>query len=343
MSTPTAATRMSGAARRLAGIICLAALASLPGRGTAMRQGDAPLAAGPPIAVPGTTGRFDFIEAVEGMDRLLASHTGNGTLDVFSLETGALEQKVAVGAAQSVAVDAAGGKYYVACSQPPQLAIVDRKTLTKTGAVPLGGPADLVALDTKRGRVYVGHDDASELWVVDPKSQKIVATVAFPPGEGPEGVVYDAGADRIYQSIKTADAIVMIDPASNTVKARWPTTPAARPHGLALDAARHRLFSAGANGKLAVLDARTGKVVASVEIANNVDQVGFDPEKRRVYCGSSTGVVSVVEETDDGARLVANVKTAPGAKSIAVDPKRHAVWTCYGSPQASYLIRLAAP
>ena len=35
------------------------------------------------------------------MDRLLASHTGNGTLDVFDLGTGALVQKVPVGAACS--------------------------------------------------------------------------------------------------------------------------------------------------------------------------------------------------------------------------------------------------
>jgi DNA-binding beta-propeller fold protein YncE len=224
-----------------------------------------------------------------------------------------------------------------------QVAVVDRKTLAKTGAIPLNGPADLIAMDTRRGHLYVGHDDAGEIWVCDAKSEKVIGKVTFPAGEGPEGVLYDAGSDRVYQSVKTDDSVLEIDPASNRIMARWPTGPATGPHGLAMDADRHWLFSAGANGKLAVLDARSGNRVAEVDIASGVDQIGFDPGKRRVYCGSRTGVISVVAETATGAVLLENVKTATGAKSIAVDPKRHDVWTVYGSPQASFLMKLTAP
>jgi DNA-binding beta-propeller fold protein YncE len=301
------------------------------------------LVAQPAIAIAGANGRFDFIEVDEGMDRLLASHTGNGTLDVFALGTGALIRKVPVGAAQAVAIDAAGGNYYVTCSAEKQVAVVDRKTLAKTGTIAVSGPPDLIALDTRRGHLYAGHDDANEIWVCEPKSRKVVATITFPSGEGPEGIVYDREADRVYQTVKTDDSILEIDPASNSVKARWSTAPAKSPHGLALDARRHRLFSAGANGQLAVLDAQSGQRVAAVDIASGVDQIAFDPAKDRVYCGSRDGVVSVVQETASGATLIENVKSAPGAKSIAVDPKRHDVWTCYGSPQASYLMKLVAP
>src|SRR5207237_8159034 len=95
-----------------------------------------------------------------------------------------------------------------------QVAVAARKTLAKTGSIPLAGPADLLALDTKRGRLYVGHDDAAEVWVCDPKTMKVIATVPFPGGEGPEGVVYDPAADRVYQSIKIGDTILTIDPGS---------------------------------------------------------------------------------------------------------------------------------
>ena len=298
VSTPP---RSAAGARRPIRVFYLAGLTAAFGVGVTFSHGaTAPLVAEPAIAIPGAMGRFDFIEVDASMDRLLASHTGNNTLDVFALGTGALIQKVPVGAAQAVAVNEADGKYFVTCSREKQVVVVDRKTLAKTGSIALDGPPDLIALDTKRDHLYVGHDDAGEVWVCDAKSKKVLTRVAFPAGEGPEGIVYDPGADRIYQSVKTDNSVLEIDPASNTVTGHWPTTPATAPHGLAIDAGRHWLFSAGANAKLAVLDARTGKLVAAVDIAKGVDQVAFDPGTHHLYCGSSTGVVSVVEETDWG-------------------------------------------
>src|SRR5581483_8054539 len=74
------------------------------------------LVAQKPMNIPNAVGRFDFIEVDHAMDRLLCSHTGNGTLDVFALGSGALIRSVRVGAAQSVAIDPASRQYYVTCS-----------------------------------------------------------------------------------------------------------------------------------------------------------------------------------------------------------------------------------
>ena len=133
---------------------------------------EAPLTAGQPILVPGTKGGFDFIEIDATKNRLLADHTGNGSLDVFNLADGKLIKSVATGNAQGVAVDDAGGKYYVSVSKPAKLAIVDRETLAVTGEVPLAGPADALTFNTKNGCAYVGHDDAKELWVVDVEARQ---------------------------------------------------------------------------------------------------------------------------------------------------------------------------
>ena len=169
----------------------------------------------------------------------------------------------------------------------------------------------------------------------------MVATVAIP--EAPEYAVYDAGSDQIFQNIKSSDELVVIDPSANTVKAHWPTKPALKPHGLALDAATHRLFVAGNNGKLAILDSTSGKVVGTVDIAPGVDQIVFDPGNKRVYCGAAGGVISVVQETAEGATLLGNVKTVGKGKTLTVDPKTHAVWTAYGDKTASYVLKLTVP
>ena len=319
--------------------IALLLFAALSGSMCLGADSAAPLAAEEPIVVPDSKGGFDYLQVDEPLRRLLANHTGNNTLDVFELDSGKLIKHVPTGKAQGVAVDTKADKYFVSVSREKLVVIINRQTLEKIGEVKLTGPADAITLDSKNGCLYVGHDDANEVWVVNGQSQSIVATISIP--EGPEYVLYDPASDRIFQNIKSNDSLLVIDPGSNTIKERWPTAPAKRPHGLAFDGSTHRLFCAGANGKLAVIDSNSGKVLTSVDIANGVDQIAFDAMKKRVYCASSTGVISVIEETAEGAASLGNVKTAPGAKTITVDPKTHAVWIAYADKEHSYVRKLA--
>ncbi len=299
-----------------------------------------PLIAEQPIVVPDSKGGFDYLQVDEVQRRLLANHTGNNTLDVFDIDTGKLLKHVPTGKAQGVAVDSKAGKYFVSVSREKLVVVINSQTLEKTGEIKLTGPADALVLDPKNDCLYVGHDDATDLWVINTKTEKIVATITIP--EGPEFVLYDPTSDKIFQNIKSNDSLLVIDPVSNTVKQIWPTAPAKHPHGLALNTKTHRLFCAGQNGKLAVMDSASGKVITTVDIAPGIDQIAFDQEKQRVYCASSTGVISVVEETADGAKFLGNVKTAPGAKTITVDPKTHAVWIAYADKQHSYVRKLNA-
>ena len=298
----------------------------------------APLKADAPIVVPDSKGRFDFIEVDTVARRLLANHTENKTLDVFDLDSGKLLKHVPTGSAQGVAVDEKGGKYYVGVSKEKVLVAIDAKTLEKTGEVALSGPADDALFCPKNGRVYVCHDDAKELWVVDPATLKIVASVAI--GEAPEVLVWDAGAGRIYQNIKTTSMVSVIDPTTNKVEHDWSVQPATSPHGLAFDPGTHLLFVAGGNGKLTVLDSATGKLITTVAIPGGVDQIAIDPALRRIYCPSGSGTLAVVQETAAGAEPAGEIAIAKGCRSVAVDPKTHAVWLAYAEGDKSYVRRL---
>ncbi len=320
---------------------CWLTIASLCVAATLAGAADAPLVAQPPIVVPDSKGGFDYLQVDDAQRRLLCNHTGNGSLDVFNADTGVLIKHIAVGAAQGVAIDVKGGKYIVSVSREKKAVIIDSKTLAILSEVKLAGPGDAIEHDPKNDCVYIGHDDAPGIFVVNVKSGKVVTTITIP--EGPEYILYDAGSDRVYVNIKSSDEMLVIDPASNTVKEHWPTAPAKRPHGLAFNPKTQRFFSAGANGKLAVIDAKTGKVITSVDIAPGIDQIAFDADKKRIYCASSTGVISVVEETADGAISLGNVKTAKGAKTVAVDPKTHAVWVAYGEAGQSFIRKLTLP
>ena len=294
----------------------------------------ASLTAGDPILLENTKGNFDFIRMDNARHRLLLAHTGNKTLDVFDVDAKRLLKSVPTGAAQDAAVDGKRGWYYAAVSAPPRLAIVDAEKLEMIGEVPLAAAADLMAFNPENGLAYVCNDTAPELWVIDPQAKKILTTITF-MGKGMEDLVFDPSYKRLYQVEKTGDGLFVVDPANHKIVENWSTAPAGGPHGVALVPEADLLFAAGANGKLALINRSTGKLVASADIAPRVDEMAYDPQLHQAYCASSGGQITVVAL--DGEKLTV-VGTLPGGgKSVVVDPKTHTVWNAYSKGGQSFV------
>jgi DNA-binding beta-propeller fold protein YncE len=285
------------------------------------------------IEIAGAKGHFDFLHFDPANKRLVACHTKDGTVDVIDPATGKILARIPTGAAQDAAIDEKTGKYFATISDLKHVAVIDSATLKVTNTVPTEGELDAILLDPKNRRVYATHDHGNEVWVVDADTEKLVATMAIPGS--PEVMAYDPVKDRVYLNIVPTHETVVIDPKTETVVDHWSNLPAQKPHGLVLDADTGRLFSAGANGQMAVIDTGTGKVIATVKIADRVDEVAFDPGLRRVYCAAD-GVISVVQETPDGAVSLGDVTTVKGGKNVAVDPQTHTVWTMSTDGTNSY-------
>src|SRR6202453_1595253 len=235
-----------------------------------------------PVELTGTQGRFDFIKVDSARHRLLASHTGNGSLDIIDLATSKLIKSGPTGNAQGVAIDDAGGRYFVSLSSPPQMVTVDAKTLAITGKVPLPDAADILAYRPQADRVYVCNDTKPELWVIDPAAQKIVTTLTM-PGSGMEDVASNPQDQFLYQNLKDSNLLAQIDATSLKVVSTWPTAPAEKPHGLALVPELNSVLVVGGNGKLVLMSLTDGKVTASADVAPKVDEIAYDPGYARAY------------------------------------------------------------
>jgi DNA-binding beta-propeller fold protein YncE len=310
--------------------------------GSIAAPAEEPLSAGAPVVLPGTHGKFDFLAIDLPARRLLAAHTGNGSLDVIDLDTREVVKIVPTGKAQSSAVDAKTGSYYVGSSEPAQLVTIDAAKLEVTNTVPLRGPADLIACDSQSGKVYVGHDDGQDLWVVDPAQKKVTASIHL-PGEAPEDLAFDMAHRRLFQSMKTGDIVAVIDLATGTVEKTWPTAPAQSPHGMAVVPESDALLIAGGNGKLVMMSQKDGREMASTDIPPRVDQIAYDADLHRVYCASGTGKIAIVSVENGTLRNVGEVASAPGAHSIAVDPKTHVVWIAYAKDETSIVQPFTQP
>jgi DNA-binding beta-propeller fold protein YncE len=293
-----------------------------------------PLIAHAPIIVPGGPGGFDWMLVDRTQNRLYASHGATKTLTVLDLNTQAVRQ-IPTGDVAGIAVDTPDGKVF-AGGGDQKVVVLNNQTLAKIGEIALTGPVDDIKFDPKNRMIYADHDDGNEVWVIDAKTEKLVGSITI--AGAPEEMAYDLAADTLYQNIKPADCVDVINPATGKVTATWSTVPARSPHGLALDPLTGRLFSAGGNGQLAVLDIKTGKVIASTAIAPKTDQIAFDPKNKRIYCASH-GFISVVQETADGVRPLGDVPSPTGAHTLAVDPTTGDVWVCYTDASSSYLER----
>src|SRR3989442_15506760 len=88
--------------------------------------------------------------------------------------------------------------------------------------------------------------------------------------------------------------------------------------------ASNRIFS-GCNKTSVVVDASTGKIVASITNGTRVDALGWDPSKKLIFIpnGGEGNVTVVHQDSPDKYTVVATVPTFAGAKTITVDPKTH--------------------
>ena len=163
------------------------------------------------------------------------------------------------------------------------------------------------------------------LTALDPKSGDIAATVEL-EDTAPEGAAAD-GKGHIFVNNERKNTIQVIDTKTWKATASWPLAPCEGPTGIAYDPATNRIFS-GCNKTSVVVDATSGKVVATIANGSRVDALGWDPGRKLIYVpnGAEGNVTVVHQDGADKYSVIATVATVAGAKTIAVDTANHNVY-----------------
>jgi DNA-binding beta-propeller fold protein YncE len=112
------------------------------------------------------------------------------------------------------------------------------------------------------------------------------------------------------------------------VTRRWSLAPCTEPTGLAIDREHHRLFSGCHSKIMAISDANAGKMIATVPIGEGVDDDAFDPATGLAFASNGDGTITVVhEDSPTSFHPVASVPTSRGARTMALDPRTHRIYT----------------
>ena len=207
---------------------------------------------------------------------------------------------------------------------PEQIVTFDLKTLQRTATTKVGDDPDSIIYDAPSGRVFAFQGDPMQGNAIDAKTSKVDKVIAL--GGNPEFAVSD-GMGNVYVNLKNKSELAQIDSKTLSIKNHWPLAPCEGPSGLAMDVANRRLFSVCGNGKMVVMDADTGKIVAALPIGALPDGAAYDPETKIAFASNRDGTLTVVQQVSkDEYKVAQNVKTEPGARTMALDTKTHKVY-----------------
>jgi hypothetical protein len=88
---------------------------------------------------------------------------------------------------------------------------------------------------------------------------------------------------------------------------------------LAIDTSTRHLFSVCDGKKMAVVDANTGKVLATPAIGEGPDAAGFDAKDKLAFSSNGDGTLTVVDAGNSSFPVVQNLTTRKGARTMTFD------------------------
>ena len=305
----------------------------------------APIAAGFAASTPeykvintyklGGDGGWDYLTADASARRLYISRSSH--VIVMDLDSGKVVGDIAdTPGVHGIALAPELGRGFTSNGREGTVSIFDLKTLATSTKVKVGENPDAILYDPFSKRVFTFNGRSHDSSAIDAATGTVAGTIKL-DGK-PEFAATDENG-QVYVNIEDKSELTVIDPVKLAVKKTWPLAPCESPTGLSIDRKNLRLFVGCDNKMMAVVDATTGKMLATLPTGDGVDATKFDEETGLAFASAGEGVLTVVrEESPDKFSVAEDVPTQQGARTMAVDSKTHNVFLVtakFGPPPAA--------
>jgi DNA-binding beta-propeller fold protein YncE len=302
------------------------------------------------ILLPGNPLRFDISWVDQATGRYYLAEAGNAAVDVIDAENdlylgritgfhglglpddpcGAIEgmgpNGIVVTPNNQLWADDAHGTVKVFDlnkAEPPFSRVMPIATIS-TGA---NCRADEIGFDPKDHIVIVGNPEEKPPYasiISSDPPYTVLGKVPFEGARGFEQPLWDPElkGGRMLATVpgmgETSKVVVfnLKDPKSPSIEATYPTGNCGS--GLVLGPAQHLLVGCGGGKPLIVIDALTGKMLASVEGTKGADEVWYNPGDNNYYAPAGFGgmpTLSVIDASTN--KLLNNLPAGPGSHSVA--------------------------
>jgi DNA-binding beta-propeller fold protein YncE/mono/diheme cytochrome c family protein len=278
------------------------------------------------IPISGDTG-WDYITADSEGRRLYVPH---GTeVVVLDLDSGAIVGKVVgLKGVHGVAIAREFGRGFISASDPGSVAIFDLKTLTVIDKLRVGDDPNGIIYDPKTRRVFTADRGSMRVTAIDAKTGMIAGTIENLGGRTEHLASDEAG--HVFLNMQDVGKLYKLDAQGLKVMETWQLAPpCGQPSSMDMDRIHNRIFVGCRSGLFTVVDGATGKIATTQPIGLGVDALEYDPKTASIYVSTEggDGALSIFhQESLDKYALAENVKTLPGARTMALDHKTGRVY-----------------
>ena len=208
------------------------------------------------------------------------------------------------------------------------------QTLKQIATFDLPGPGgkrfDYLTIDADDHYLISAHLAAGQTYVIDLRTNKVVATITDTPGA--EGVEYVPELKKFYTSNAGDNTIGIVDLKQMKVIKKLKTE--AKPDGSAYAAPFHKLYVSDERGKAeAIVDVTKDEIIKTLHFDSETGMPQYDPVAKRVYVNlQDQNIFAIIDPATDevvGRYPVGRCKENHG---MTLDPEHHrAFLSCEGN------------
>jgi YVTN family beta-propeller protein len=270
----------------------------------------------------GGEGGWDYLVAQPETGRLFVSHAKQ--VVVVDLKTKSIIGSIAANGVHGIALAPDLQRGFISNGADNTVTIFDLTTLKILATLPAGTNPDAICYEPTTHRVFAFNGKSGTATVIDAAQEKVVGEI--PLGGKPEFAVAD-GHGSVFDALEDKGQILKINAGTLAIEASWPLPEGSGPSGLAIDAAHQRLFIGCGNKTMIVMDASSGKALATLPIGQGVDACVYDSVGKRVFASCGDGTMTVVKQSAKDTYTVSEkAVTEPRARTMAFDPTTGAAY-----------------
>jgi YVTN family beta-propeller protein len=268
-------------------------------------------------SIAGPDGGWDYAKIDPATRRLYVARA----TDVMVVDPRHGDAVSAIGdiAKSHAVVPIAGKTLLVTSAHDDSVRLLDTGDGHEIARIAVGSDPDAAFYNAASGEAVVMNAKAGTVSVIDIAKWSVARTVALKPGLE-YGVLADDG--MVFVNNEDENEIESFDLKLGKIGVTIAMPGCTGPTGLGYDAKTARLISACDNGKAAVVDTKTKRMIALLPIGLGPDAVIDDAARRLAFvlCGKDGVLTMIALDAAGGPRVAGTIKTEAGARTGALDP-----------------------
>jgi len=274
------------------------------------------------IPLPHVSGRIDHLSIDLKNHRLFISALGYNSVLVLDLKTEKIIHRISgLEYPQGVLYIPKLNKLFVSTAGDGKLFVYDAANYKLQKTIDFGSDADNLRYDPASGIIYVAYGSGG-LGLVNVKNNRLIRKINL--DDHPEAFSINKQDSLIFVNIPDARELVTISLKNYKVVNKTSFISSLGNFPMALDSVHHRLFVGyRLPPRLKVFNSQTMKVIATLKIDRDADDIYYDTEKNQIYISCGGGYLEVIrQETPDSYKLEARIITEEGARTSLYVPQQ---------------------